>query len=43
MLELTSAVASPAKNGLYYGYEGREDPREAEGAFLSFVLIHIVI
>ena len=41
---LTSAVASPAKNGLdYYGYEGGEEPREAEGAFLSFVLIHIVI
>ena len=29
---LTSAVASPAKNGLdYYGYEAEEEPRETEG------------
>jgi hypothetical protein len=33
----TSAVASPAKNGLdYHGYEG-EEPREAEGTLFSSV------
>lgn len=32
---LTSAVASPAKTGLdHYGYEGDEEPREAEGRIL---------
>ena len=40
---LTSAVASPAKNGLdYYVYEGCEEPQEAEGKFLSVPSIHDV-
>jgi hypothetical protein len=35
---LTSAVASPAKNGQdYYKYGGREGPREAEGMCQSFI------
>jgi hypothetical protein len=33
---LTSAIASPAKNGMdYYEYEADEEPKETEGMFVS--------